>query len=265
VKENGQNAAGKEDGFAYVVPAVDRAVRILLMLSTEGQGMTLAEIVSATGWHKSSIHKILMTLARHGFLERDEATRRYVLGIQLAHCGKAVLKNLQVNHSAKLFLRELSDFSGETANLAVLRGSKMVIVDVVEPPAPLRVTPPIGTIDPATIKSYGKAALAWLPEDQIDAMIRIEGLPVTTKNSNADVTFFKDELARVRAQGYAIDVEEVQEGVCAVSAPLFNSERQVLGALSIIGPAFRMTKEKLRICGKKCAEATARLSPLIAD
>ena len=113
---NERSVSGKDEGFAYTVPTVDRAVRILLMLSAEEHGMTLC---------------------RHEFLERDASTKRYALGIQLAHCGKAVLKNLQVNRSAKLFLRELSDFSGETTNLAVLRGTKMVIVDVVEPPAAL--------------------------------------------------------------------------------------------------------------------------------
>jgi DNA-binding IclR family transcriptional regulator len=70
-------------------------------------------------------------------------------------------------------------------------------------------------------------------------------------------------LSAVREQGYAIDVEEFQEGVSAVSAPVFNSEGQVLGTLSIIGPAFRMTKEKLQLYGRKCVEAAAKLSSLV--
>ena len=102
-----------------MVPAVERAIRILLMLSAGDRGMTLAEIASATGWHKSSVHKILMTLGHFGFLDRDEATRRYVLGIELVRCGRTVLNNLQIHQSAKSFLIELADYSGETANLAV--------------------------------------------------------------------------------------------------------------------------------------------------
>jgi DNA-binding IclR family transcriptional regulator len=246
-----------------MVPAVDRAARIMLMLSTDTRGMTLAEIASETGWHKSSIHKILATLGHHGFLDRDEATKRYSLGIALVRCGQSVLNNLHINHSAKPFLKELADYSGETANLAILRGTKMVIVDVVESPVELRVSPPIGTMDSATAKSNGKAVLAWLPEDRVTEIIEMEGLLAKTRNSITKAKIYRNELAAVRKQGYAIDIEEFQEGISAVSAPVFNSERQVMGTISIIGPAFRMTKEKLQLLGRKCAKAAAQLSPLV--
>jgi DNA-binding IclR family transcriptional regulator len=247
----------------YMVPAVDRAARILLMLSTMQQGMTLAEIVAATGWHKSSIHKILLTLGHHGFLDRSETTKRYTPGIALARCGQFALKNLHINELAKSLLKELADVSGETANLAILRGSKMVIVDGVESPGELRVSPPIGTMDSVTTKSNGKAVLAWLPDETIDKFIKMEGLPSKTNNSITKAKIYRKELAAVRKQGYAIDIEEFQEGVNAVSAPVFSAEGQVLGTLSIIGPAFRMTREKLQLYGRRCADAAARLSPLI--
>jgi DNA-binding IclR family transcriptional regulator len=252
----------KEDDI-YIVPAVDRASRIMLMLSTDARGMTLAEIASATGWHKSSIHKILFTLSRHGFLERNEAAKRYTLGIELVRCGQSVMNNLHINHSAKLFLQELADYSNETATLAILRGTKMVIVDVVESPGELRVSPPIGTIDSITAKSNGKAVLAWLPEDQVGEIIKKEGLPANTSNSITKEKIYRSELVSIREQGYAIDSEEFQEGISAVSAPVFNPEGHALGTLSIVGPASRMTKEKMHLYGKKCAKAAAQASIMI--
>lgn len=246
-----------------MVPAVDRAARILLLLSNRTRGMSLAEITSATGWHKSSVHKLLITLDYHGFLDRDETTKRYALGIELVRCGQSVLNNMLVNRSAKSFLRELADFSGETSTLAILRGTTIVILDVVETPGEIRVSPPIGTMDPVTAKSNGKAVLAWLPEERIGEILETEGLPAKTGNSITNVGLYRKELASVRKQGYAIDIEEFQEGISAVSAPVFNSEGQVFGTLSIIGPAFRMTKEKLNLYGGKCAETAGRLSPLI--
>ena len=263
MNRNVQRLSTVEDVSIYMVPAVDRAARILIMLSTNTQGMSLAEIAAATGWHKSSIHKILVTLEHHGFLDRDEATKRYSLGIELVKCGQSVLNNLHVSQSVKSYLRELADYSGETANLAILRGTKMVIVDVVQSPVELRVSPPIGTMDPVTAKSNGKAVLAFLPPARANEIIRMDGLPAKTRNSITKVKLYQNELAAVRERGYAIDTEEFQEGINAVSAPIFNSERQVMGTLSIIGPAFRMTKEKLRLYGRKCAEAAAHLSPLI--
>ena len=232
-----------------------------MMLSDGTQGMTLAEIAAATGWHKSSIHKILITLDSHGFLERDEATKRYSPGMELVRCGQSVLKKMRPNHSGKLLLKELADYSGETATLAVVRGNSIVIVDVVESPGELRVSPPVGTMDPVTAKSNGKAVLAWLPEDRVREILEAEGLPAKTENSITQVKLFRNELAAARKQGYAVDTEEFQEGISAVSAPVFDPEGQVLGTLSIIGPAFRMTREKLRLYGRKCVETAARLSP----
>ncbi len=233
----------------------------MLMLGTGPREMTLAEIANATGYHKSSVHKILATLCLHGFLTRNEATKRYSLGIALVRCGQAALNSLQVGQSAKSFLKELSDYSGETANIAVLRGSSMVIVDVVESAVELRVSPPLGTMDSVIEKSNGKAVLAHMPEARAIKIIKREGLPARTKHSITNERAFIKELAAVRKQGYATDFEEFQDGVSAVSAPVFNAEGHVSATLSIVGPAFRMTKDKMRLYGEKCANAAAQLSP----
>jgi IclR family KDG regulon transcriptional repressor len=258
-----QTSSRNNDLSIYTVPAVDRAVRILLMLSDGTQGMTLAEIAAATGWHKSSVHKILITLDSHGFLERDESTKRYSPGIELMRCGQSLLKSMQANHSAKIFLKELADYSGETATLAVVRGKRIVIVEVVESRGELRATPPLGTMDSITAKSNGKAVLAWLPQEKVREILKTEGLPAKTKNSITKMQPFFRELAAVRNQGYAIDVEEFQEGISAVSAPVFNPEGRVLGTLSVIGPAFRMTKKNLHLYGRKCVETAALMTPAI--
>jgi len=260
VKRNSRSPSREADTSIYNVPAVDRAVRIMLLLGTRTREMTLAEIASATGYHKSSVHKILVTLNHQGFLDRDETTKRYSLGIALLRCGQAALDNLNIKHSAKSILKELADYSGETANLAVLRGTKIVIVDVMESPVELRVSPPIGTMDSVINKSNGKAVLAWLPESLVNTIIKREGLPAKTKRSIKNVKLYRKELAAVRKQGYATDFEEFQEGISAVSAPVFNAEGQAVATLSIVGPAFRMTKGKMRLYGQRCAKAAAQLT-----
>lgn len=264
MKQNGKSILGHKDISAYNVPAVDRAAQILLLLGAGTREMTLAEIASATGFHKSSVHKILVTLNRHGFLDRDEATKRYSLGIALVRCGQSVLSNLPINQSAKSFLKELADFSGETANLAILRGNKMVIVDITESSEDgLRVTPPIGTMDPITAKSNGKAVLAFLHEEQREKILREERLTAATGKSITKLREYRNELTLIREQGYATDSEEFREGINAVSAPVFNSSGKIIGTLSIVGPAFRMSAEKMHLYGKKCVDAAYRLSPLI--
>jgi DNA-binding IclR family transcriptional regulator len=250
------------DNRAYIVPAVDKAARILSLLKSEGREMTIAEISEATGWHKSSVHKLLVTLNYHGLLDRDEATKRYSLGVALSEYGRIALSGLDIRYAAKSFLKTLVEYSGETAALAILRGTKITIVDVELPQNLTRVSLTLGMVAPATTTSNGKAVLAFLPENQLNEIIRTEGLPERTKKSITKIGAYQRDLAAIRERGYATDFEEFQEGIVAVSAPIFDSRSLPMGALSIAGPAFRMTKKKIGHYGQKCAETAAQLSAL---
>ncbi len=250
------------DGPAYIVPAVDRAVRILSLLKAEGQEMTIAEISEATGWHKSSVHKLLVTLNHHGLLDRDPVTKRYSLGVALSEYGRVALNGLDIRYAAKSSLKTLVEYSGETAALAILRGTQITIVDVELPQNLMRVSLTMGMVAPATTTSNGKAVLAFLPENQVNEIINEEGLPGRTRKSITKKGVYWRDLAAIRERGYATDFEEFQEGIVAVSAPVFDTRGLPMGALSIVGPAFRMTKKKIWHYGKKCAEMTAQLSSL---
>ena len=265
VKQDSRNTSGADDQYEYVVPAVDRAARILKLLRTNEHGMTIAEVSEATGWHKSSVHKLLVTLSHHGLLERDEATKQYSLGIDLIDYGQFVLKKLDVAHAAKRFLKELAEYSGETANYCIRRGMQIVVADSIESRINLRVVPPVGTINSITEKSSGKAVLAHLPESEVDAILKTEGLPALTKNSITDVEAFRRELEVIRKRGYAMDFEEFREGINGVSAPVFNSTKHVIGTLSLVAPAFRMTKNNMPDYGRKCSEAAAQLSAMMHE
>ena len=249
--------------LAYIVPAVDRAARILSLLKTESREMNIAEIADATGWHKSSVHKLLVTLEYHGLLDRDPVTKRYSLGVALSEYGRIALNGLDVVHAAKSFLQELVDSSHETAGLAILNGTRMTLVDVEESPEQVRVSLRVGMMAPATTTSNGKAVLAYLPENRVAEIIAAEGLPAATKRSITKPAAFRTDLAATRKRGFATDYQEFQEGITGVSAPVFDSRGQVIGALSLAGPAFRMTREKSLLYGRKCAEMAAKLSAML--
>lgn len=256
-----KDAPGKEAGKrVYLVPAVDKALEILALVKTSGHEMSLAEIAKTTGWHKSSVQRMLTTLCYHKFLQRDDATKRYSLGIALADYGRIALDNLDIRQLAKPFLQQLVDYSGETAVLALLNDTKMVMVDKREPISHLRASPFIGTRFPATATSNGKALLAWLPEERVSEILQIEGLPSSTKRSITKPGPYRADLAVVRERGYATDREEFQEGVSGVSAPIFTPKGQVIATVSLVGPAFRMTEESIRDYGEKCVEVAAQIS-----
>jgi DNA-binding IclR family transcriptional regulator len=252
-------APGSHKKSVYLVPAVDRSFRILELLKTQKYDMSLAEITKATGWHKSSIQKLLVTLSHHGVLERDEDTKRYSLGITLAEFGRIALNKLDIRVTAKSFLKELVDYSGETAVLAILNGAKMVMIDKKEPVLQIRASPFIGTRFPATATSNGKALLAWLPDSRVEEILKIEGLTPFTAKSIVDRAAYYEDLDSARKRGYAIDRGEFQEGVSGVSAPVFSPNRQMIATISIVGPEFRMTEDKIRDCGVKCMEVAGKL------
>lgn len=264
VDQNIKGIVGAEDNYEYIVPAVDRAARILMLLRAQGRGMTIAEITEATGWHKSSVHKLLVTLSHHGLLDREEETKRYSLGIELIGYGQFVLNNLDFANAARSLLKQLADFSGETANYCLVQGKKIVVVESVESRIELRVVPPIGTADPLTMKSNGKAVLAFMPESQVKKIIEEEGLRALTRKSITEPEAFYGELAAVREKGYAADLEEFREGISAVSAPVFNAAGKVVGALSLVAPASRMGEDKAAVYGRKCAEAAAHLTSIVS-
>jgi IclR family transcriptional regulator, KDG regulon repressor len=262
IRDSKDDVSGRNHKLAYIVPAVDRAIRILSLLKAERREMTIAEISDATGWNKSSIYKLLLTLDHHGLLTRDPVTKRYSLGIALMEYGRAVLNGFDIQHAAKPCLKALTQFSGESAAVSILRGTRMTLVEVEESDAQVRISLAVGMTTPATATSHGKAVLAYLPENRLSEILRAEGLVRNTKKSITNPGIFRAELEAVRKQGYAIDHEEFENGIMAISAPVFAS-KEVIGAISIVLPAFKMTRSKIRLYGKKCAEQAARLSSLL--
>jgi DNA-binding IclR family transcriptional regulator len=261
-KNDKNNDSGGKSKSSYIVPAVDRAIRILSLLKSEKREMTIAEISEATGWNKSSIYKLLLTLDHHGFLARDSATKKYSLGMALMEYGRAVLNGFDIRHAAKPALKELARYTGESVAVSVLSGTQMTVVEVEESTAQMRIALNIGMTTPATVTSHGKAVLAHLPENQWEEILHIEGLPKNTNKSITNPVLFRKDLDAIRKQGYAVDDEEFEEGFAGISAPVF-SPAGVIGALFVVMPSFKLTKEKIQLFGKKCAEEAARVSALL--
>lgn len=243
------------------MPAVERAVLVLQALGTDDRGRRLSELGRELGLSKSTLSGLLSTLERHGFVERDPADSRvFHLGMGLLDLGGAVLRRLDLRGLARPSLRRLSEASGETAILHVRDGEETVIADRSEPSGQLKVVAPLGHRLPPFAGSVAKAILAALPEREAAALVYSRPLPTFTPRSITTPDQYLAELARVRADGYALEDDEYLAGVNAVSAAILDAGGRPVATLSVAAVRSRVTSERIRGFGPVVAEAARDVS-----
>lgn len=228
------------------VQAVDRALSILEALARAEGPVMLSALSAELGLHISTVHRLLNTLARRGFVEQEPYQGRYRLGLKLFEIGNRALYSLDIRAIARPYLRQLVEEFNETANLAVLDGAEVVYIDQVESKNMIKMLARPGTRGPAYCTGAGKVLLAALAPSQLERVLTNTPLKRYTAATITDVEQLKQELERIREQGFALDRGELEEGVRCVAAPIKNHEQRVVAALSVSGPSSRITDDLLQ-------------------
>ncbi len=222
---------------------VAKAFAILDFLASSGEGgSSLATISSQFGISKSTAHRYMTTLEELAVVERD-AKDHFRLGVKLIELAAAFLSDHSLRNVADPFLHELAIRTQETVHLAIPFGDEVVYIAKVESSHALGLTSRIGARVPMYCTALGKAILAHYPAERIEEIIRA-GLPARTLHTITSPEGLLRELEQVRAQGYAIDDQENELGVRCVGAPIFDYIGKAVGAISVSGPANRMTLER---------------------
>jgi IclR family transcriptional regulator, acetate operon repressor len=240
--------------------SLERGFLILETVAACGGPTTLAETARRTGLHRSTAHHLLQTLVGLGYLQRIDATRRYMLGAKLLQLTEPAVSMNQLSQLAAPLLVELSRQCGEGTALAAFEGDALTIVAKREPDSPIRIMQNVGSTRPIHASAAGKAILAWLKEpdrSRVLAQIAFEKLTANTITSRDG---YEAELQRVRQAGCAIDDEEHMDGIRCISAPVFAQAGRVVAGLSIIGPSHQMTRRKLRDLRAPLLEVARALS-----
>jgi DNA-binding IclR family transcriptional regulator len=161
---------------------------------------------------------------------------------------------------ARPHLERLAAAAGETAHLCILDDGEVLYLEKVEPTRTVRVPSSVGQRNPAHCTAVGKALLAHLPEAEVDVVIRRRGLKSFTPNTITSPTLLKRELKAVRERGYAVDDEEIDEGLRCIGAPVRDASGRVVASMSIAGPAFRIGKGKIPPLANLVMSVADRLS-----
>jgi DNA-binding IclR family transcriptional regulator len=244
----------------YQVQVLDRALAILDTLSAEGPDLSLGEISEKLGLHKSTAHRLIMVLERHKLIERNSVNGRYRLGLKLFELGTRAVSQLDLRERARPFLERLVLETSETVHLCILDDSEVVYLDKVEPTRSVRMATSVGRRNPAHCTAVGKAIMAYLSDAQVEVIVRKQGLRAMTANTITSFVELKKELSAIRERGYAIDNEEIEEGVRCVGCVVRNFSGEPLAAISVSAPAFRLTKEKVKSLSPPVVAAANALS-----
>lgn len=228
------------------VQSVERAFLILDILMENGVGMGISDIAKKGGLKTSTAHRLLRTLLQLGLVDQSPESRNYNLSTKFLLYSKAVLDQYDFVGSAHPILGELSKTVGETVFMGIHNDFELVYVDHVDTlDHVLRMTPQIGRRQPLHCTALGKVLLSHLPAEQLqDFFSRVE-LPKLTENTITDPESLQSELQKIRLQGYSLDLEETEIGICCVSAPVWRGVQQVVAAISVSGPATRMKRKGL--------------------
>jgi IclR family KDG regulon transcriptional repressor len=228
----------------YSVRAVERAVEILASLDDEHPERTLSEIAQATGLHKATAHRILMTLLNCGFVDRTADWERYRLGFRVIGLGLGVLNRFDVRREALPHMRQLVERFEETCDLGVFDRGQVLALEVVSGKHVLTIASRVGRHLPAHCTAGGKVLLAFLPPEAVEEVLKAP-LARYTDNTIASPARLREEMEEVRRRGYAVDNEEFEAGIRAVAVPIRDIEGKVIAQMSVLGPTSRFTPERI--------------------
>jgi IclR family transcriptional regulator, KDG regulon repressor len=228
----------------YIIQSVSHSLDVLEQFAGEAEELGVTELSKRLRLHKNNVFRLLATLESRGYIEQNRATENYRLGIRCLQLGQSYVQHMGLLRQARPIMVDLTRQVRETTYLAVLRRTAVVPVEVVEADRAVRTVSQLGEALPLHCTAAGKAHLAFEQEDELRTLVP-DGLQRFTERTIVDRQALLQQLRTVATNGYAIDVGEHLEEVRAVAAPVRDYARVVVGALAVVGPASRLTPERI--------------------
>ena len=242
------------------IQSVDRALQILALFSHRCPTLGVTEISQAVGLSKGTVHGLIRTLLRQGFLQQDVPSRKYRLGLKIYELGIILAGTLEINQKAAGPLTQLAKSAQLTGRVAIWDGDSVIITFDVHPRIravlPFRFGPRVH----AYCSAMGKSILAFLDEAQVNSYLERTPLVAFTATTVTEKDKLLEELAETRRRGYALDREEAVQGIGCIGAPVFQRDGQVAGSISISGSASRVLGEKMTEYTEELLRTAAEVS-----
>jgi len=226
--------------------SLQKALRILLHLGDCGPEMGITQLADDLSLNKTTVYRLLNAMAKFEIIEKNSDNERYRLGLRLHELGCRALDSRSLRNEVHGFLVELSRRCNESVSFAVPGAGGIVCLDRVDPPdTVITARTPIGGLFQPHCTAAGKAILAYLPQKEVDAIMRRNGMPRFTSNTIIKYSQLLEDLALARHQGYATDSGELEKGLYGLAAAVFMRGSHPIGALGIAGPSPRFCLQEL--------------------
>jgi len=210
---------------------------------TTNEGVAFSRISKGLPFSRTTIHRILYTLSKLGYVEKTEIGSRYRLTRKFHDISGNIVFFQQLQAVSKSVMRTLLVRYSETVNLGSLDGSQVTYLDVAQSRSALPIAAFPGDRNPVHSTALGKAILAFLPEPQIKSILGDSPLIKRTSNTITEQHRLLEHLALIRGERVALDQEENVDGVTCVAAPIFGPRGRVIAAFSVSGPVSRMSEK----------------------
>ena len=248
-----------KDPNEYNVRAVERALQIMGCFDNDNPERGISDIAQVVGLHKATAHRIVTTLVNFGYLERADDGQKYRLGLELASLGFKVIRRMDLRREALPYMKQLVEEWDETCDLSIFDQGKVFYVEVFRGHRALTIAAAVGQRLPAHCTASGKLFLAYLPLAEQDVILS-QPLEAYTEKSITSPDILRVELINIRKQGYAVDYEEFEVGICAIAAPIFNRSGNVIAAIGSPSPTSRITPERIDRIAESFKQAARAIS-----
>ncbi len=242
------------------VQSLTRALSILNVIASSPSGLKLTEISKALKLAPSTTHRMLTTLQEERYVQYDRDNTRWQIGIQAFVTGNCFLTSRDLVSVARPYMRRLMEENGETVNLAISEGDEVIYMAQVESREMMRVYSKPGNRVPLHCSGVGKAILMLMEDSEIERLSVQNGLSQLTEKTILSIPELIKELHLSRKLGFATDDEEHAVGLRCAASVVFNEYAEPFAALSISGPAARISSERLNELGKKVKSISAEIT-----
>lgn len=250
----------KVSGMKVENSGLTRGLNVVSAIAESKTPLRFADLQSSLEVPKATLHRLLTSLQLEGMVRLEESSQTYRVGYRLLELANMAWKQSDVRDLAYPFMLELAEFSGESVQLAVLVDSNAVYLSQVESEQSIRYTVSVGDKSPAYCSGVGKAMLAMLPAEHQATLIQSLEFKRYTQQTITSPALLRRQLNEIKKNGFAMDNEEHQHGVCCVAAAIVDSLGMPVAAISVTAPTFRVTDSNFQDWGRRVTKASEAIA-----